>query len=144
MSTSSEPNQRYVDRFPFDPMFTGDELPDHMVDVSGATIVHIALDSTLRISMSSGWRICFEGDAHVAPLAGNAKELEFIHGVDPDDANLTPELRALIGQRVTALRFSAEEGHLAIDTPEGTLAVDARFAMTPWEMWGPDGEFIER
>lgn len=127
---------------PFDPAFTGDPIPPIVPDLAGAKISHIALDSSLRVSLSTGWLVTFCEAACVALAGEEPKRLEFIFEVDPDDKYLTPELRMMVDQPVTAMHLSRQQGHLALETPKGRILIDGRYCITPWEMWGPD-QFID-
>ncbi|GAA6525201.1 DUF6188 family protein [Intrasporangium sp. DVR] len=122
----------------FDPRFTGDPLPDLLPDLTGAKIRHIALDCTLRVSLSSGWRVNFEGPSCVVLPSGEVRQFEFISDVLPDDKYLTPELRDLVGETVTEMHYKADTRDLALVTPRGRIAVASDYAFTPWEMWGID------
>lgn len=141
--TSTQPSTRPRIEELFDPRFTGDTLPELIPDLTGATIRHISLDCSLRVSLSSGWRVNFEGPSCVVLPGAEVKQLEFISDVLPDDKYLTPELRELVGQPVTELHFSPASRDLALVTPRGRIAVAGEYAITPWEMWGPDGGFID-
>jgi hypothetical protein len=143
MSPSPELYKRIDFHEPFDPMFGGDPLPPFIPDLTGATIGAIALDCTLRVRLSSGWWIAFEGYPLVIEPGQDPKPVDFISGVPPDDTYLTPQLRALIGETVTGFHVAREEqGHLAIDTPRGRVCVDGRFGGEPWQLYGPAGEVI--
>lgn len=142
MNTSPEPSQPNIEDL-FDPHFTGDMLPDLIPDLTGATIRHIALDCSLRVNLSSGWRVNFEGPSCVVLAGAEVKQFEFVSDVLPDEKYLTPELRELVGQPVTEMHFSPASRDLALVTPRGRIAVAGEYAITPWEMWGPEGGFID-
>lgn len=144
LPTSDDPP--YDPRFskdPFDPMFVGEPLPDYVPDLSGATIEHIALDCNLRVSLSSGWRASLEAPTYVVMCDSEPKLLEFIYGVLPDDKYLTPELRQLVGQPVTEMLLASESNNLALITPRGRITVAGWYGLTPWELWGPEGHFVD-
>lgn len=142
MNTSPEPSQTNIEEL-FDPRFTGDPLHEMLPDLTGARIRHIALDCSLRVSLSSGWRVNFEGPACVVLPDGQVKQFEYIYEVPPDDRYLTAELRDLVGQPVTEMRYVVATRDLALVTPRGRIAVAGDYAFTPWEMWGPEGHFID-